>query len=386
MFHCAPFYFHEWLWSNQHTIPLLFDDCMTLLEKLQALWCKLNELIDDYNQFKDDFNEWKIEVENTLKEIQQTLVDLQNQINVIEARVSALESKVLDLQNQINNIRNDISQIQQNLTNLTTRVSNIETNLSNLQQEFNTLKNSVTNIDNQITGMATNIDQLSDRITAIENQLKALKIVVPQELFKENDMQWFMENVASPYLSALGLPATDIISDRIYTGDNAPAVSFKVGYLGFPIVYLKFPFIIDVQSHGQASNITDSTLTQHSGDVARVVSAIYRQFSKAGLFTDINLYNAPDFEITDEMKFPASYMLAGTETYMKVPHRASVEFNTVRFENTTSTQLDFRFRLTRGSKNAGLAFQGLPVAYYGSWDYITPSNMSLRVAYIAEHQ
>lgn len=47
-----------------YTQPLLFDDSMSILQKLCVIWKKLNELIEDYNTFKQDFAEWKNQVEN----------------------------------------------------------------------------------------------------------------------------------------------------------------------------------------------------------------------------------------------------------------------------------------------------------------------------------
>ena len=43
-------------WHHQFTIPLLFDDCLSLLQKVCALWAKLNDVIDALNEFNDEFN------------------------------------------------------------------------------------------------------------------------------------------------------------------------------------------------------------------------------------------------------------------------------------------------------------------------------------------
>ena len=46
----------EFCWQHQFTIPLLFDDCLSLLQKVCALWAKLNDVIDSLNEFNDQFN------------------------------------------------------------------------------------------------------------------------------------------------------------------------------------------------------------------------------------------------------------------------------------------------------------------------------------------
>ena len=55
---------HWWHFHDMYTQPLLFDDSMSILQKLCVIWKKLNELIEDYNTFKQDFAEWKNQVEN----------------------------------------------------------------------------------------------------------------------------------------------------------------------------------------------------------------------------------------------------------------------------------------------------------------------------------
>ena len=56
-------------WNHQFTIPLLFDDCLSLLQKVCALWAKLNDVIDASNKFNDKFNIWAKVVEDSLKDL-----------------------------------------------------------------------------------------------------------------------------------------------------------------------------------------------------------------------------------------------------------------------------------------------------------------------------
>ena len=173
--HCFPFYFHEFLCSNQHTIPLLFDDCMTLLEKLQALWYKLNELIGDYDKFKNDFFAWKEEVEQIINQILQEIDNINN-------RLDKIEQDIQNIKQEIQNIKNLIEQIQQDIQNIHTAISNINNRIDNLEQQINSL---------------------NQRITNIENTLADLNIVVPQELFNENNNDWFVSAIGNQYLATI---------------------------------------------------------------------------------------------------------------------------------------------------------------------------------------
>lgn len=340
--HCFPFYFHEFLCSNQHTIPLLFDDCMTLLEKLQALWYKLNELIDDYDKFKNDFFEWKAEVEQIINQILQEIENINNKLDKIEQDIQ-------NIKQEIQNIKNLIEQIQRDIQNINTAISNINNRIDNLQQQINSL---------------------NQRITNIENTLADLNIVVPQELFNENNNDWFVSAIGNQYLSTIGI-GTSLsgweISPKLYNADIRPAVSFKVGYLGFPIVYAKLPLIFR----------RPGTISANSENIKSLLLAMYNQSQKQDPFVRVTLAHAPDFDITDEFKFPAAYLV--TSTIIGNAERTELlDSNSILKTMNPSTELSVRVQLTKNSKSAGIIVSGAPVVYEADgYTY---------VSYIGEHQ
>lgn len=337
--YCLPFYFHEFLCSNQHTIPLLFDDCMTLLEKLQALWYKLNELIEDYDKFKSDFFEWKEEVEQIINQILQ----------------------------EIDNINDRLDKIEQDITDIKQDIKNIKELIEQIQNDIEDIKNSINNINQRIDNLQNQINNLDNRITNIENTLADLNIVVPVELFNENNNSWFVNNIANTYLTTIGSPSGWSAAAKLYDADINPAVSFKVGYLGFPIVYAKLPLIFR-----KAGTIADN-----SSSIATLMLAMYRQSQKADPFVRIQLATAPQFTITDEFKFPAAYLV--TSTQIGDAKRTELT-GASSFLSTlnSSTELSVRVQLTQGSKNAGIIVSGAPVVYEADgYTY---------VAYIGEHQ
>lgn len=342
--HCLPFYFHEFLCSNQHTIPLLFDDCMTLLEKLQALWYKLNELIEDYDKFKNDFFAWKEEVEQIINQILQ-------EIDNINKRLDKIEQDITNIKQDIKNIKDLIEQIQRDIDNIHTAISNINKRIDNLEQRINSL---------------------NQRITNIENTLADLNIVVPQELFHENNNDWFVSAVGNNYLSAISENTGSslagwAISPKLYNDDISPAVSFKVGYLGFPIVYAKLPLIFR----------RAGTISANSSQINALLLAMYNQSQKADPFVRITLAKAPDFEITDEFKFPAAYLI--TSTGIGNAERTELLDSNATFSTmNTSTELSVRVQLTKNKLSAGIIVSGAPVVYEADgYTY---------VAYIGEHQ
>lgn len=95
-------------WHHQFTIPLLFDDCLSLLQKVCALWAKLNDVIDTLNKFNDDFNVWAKSVEDSLK-------DLYAKYTALEARVTKNEQDIKKNAQDIVNIKQQLQSITEDL-------------------------------------------------------------------------------------------------------------------------------------------------------------------------------------------------------------------------------------------------------------------------------
>ena len=77
-------------WNHQFTIPLLFDDCLSLLQRVCALWAKLNDVIDSLNDFNAEFNSWAKSVEDSLK-------DLYAKYSALESRVTKNEQDIASI-------------------------------------------------------------------------------------------------------------------------------------------------------------------------------------------------------------------------------------------------------------------------------------------------
>ena len=376
-------YWHAWhhIGCIQHTLPLLFDDCLTVLEKLDALWCKLNDLITDYDEFKSDFEQWKDEVEDTIDDIITELGKLDTRLDSLEGRMDTAESAIAALQTTVAELRTDLTALQTTVTNLGNRLTTAEGNISSLQT-------SVSNLGNQITNLGSDLAALANRVTALENLLSNLNIVVPEELFKENDIDWFITNVSSPWLLQMGLsPATytplrKIIPVATDVG-TIPAVSFKVGVLGFPIVQAKIPLMY---SFTPASNITDeaSFLANIASDptMRAFVTAVQNKANTAEAFANITLYNAPTFNPGDNIKFSGDYAIfaqpGSTSQTVGVEYLANGNYNAIR---TSNCEVGIRMALTQGSTSAHLAIAVDKIcAYYCSLD------SKVYIMLLSEHQ
>ena len=228
-------------WHHQFTIPLLFDDCLSLLQKVCALWAKLNDVIDALNEFNNEFNTWAKSVEESLK-------DLYAKYEALDTRVTNIEEQLQSIQNELTNIKNDISNIEQRLDNIETRVSNVENEITNIKQ-------SISNINNSITQIQADMSALEARVKKLEDLLKNLNIIPPQTILDltDNDSvwttvwgkwwDWFCANIID--FASSDSKSNWTLSNNLKWHDTVtkPKRTIQIGYLGQPVALVKLPFI-----------------------------------------------------------------------------------------------------------------------------------------------
>lgn len=228
-------------WHHQFTIPLLFDDCLSLLQKVCALWAKLNDVIDALNKFNDEFNAWAKIVEESLK-------DLYAKYEALDTRVTNIEEQLQSIQNELTNIKNDISNIEQ-------RLDNVENRISNVENEITDIKQSISNINNSITQIQADLSALEARVKKLEDLLKNLNIIPPQTILDltDNDSvwatvwgawwDWFCTNVIN--FASSDSKSNWTLSNNLKWHDTVtkPQRTIQIGYLGQPVALVKLPFI-----------------------------------------------------------------------------------------------------------------------------------------------
>lgn len=228
-------------WHHQFTIPLLFDDCLSLLQKVCALWAKLNDVIDALNNFNDEFNAWAKSVEESLK-------DLYAKYEALDTRVTNIEEQLQSIQNELTNIKNDISNIEQ-------RLDNVENRISNVENEITDIKQSISNINNSITQIQADLSALEARVKKLEDLLKNLNIIPPQTILDltDNDSvwatvwgawwDWFCTNVIN--FASSDSKSNWTLSNNLKWHDTVtkPKRTIQIGYLGQPVALVKLPFI-----------------------------------------------------------------------------------------------------------------------------------------------
>jgi archaellum component FlaC len=326
-------------WHHQFTIPLLFDDCLSLLQKVCALWAKLNDVIDALNEFNDEFNAWAKSVEESLK-------DLYAKYEALDTRVTNIEEQLQNIQTELNNIKNDI-------TNINQRVDNIENRVSNIENEITDIKQSISNINNSITQIQADMTALEARVKKLEDLLKNLNIIPPQTILDltDNDSvwatvwgawwDWFCTNIID--FASGDSKSNWELSNNLKWHDTVtkPKRTIQIGYLGQPVALVKLPFIAVRKSVWTSK----PTIPQ--------INAVAPNFKADALYPANGFFNltlTQEFGYTmDEVKLMTSYIpfLTKDSTIVKIDNKWAY--------TSFAVQADVRLQIPKTGTNAKLA-------------------------------
>ena len=326
-------------WHHQFTIPLLFDDCLSLLQKVCALWAKLNDVIDSLNDFNAEFNAWAKSVEDSLK-------DLYTKYEALDTRVTNIEEQLQSIQNELTNIKNDISNIEQRLDNIETRVSNVENEITDIKQ-------SISNINNSITQIQADMTALEARVKHLEDLLKNLNIIPPQTILDltDNDSawatvwgewwNWFCANIID--FASGDNKSNWALSNNLKWHDTVtqPKRTIQIGYLGQPVALVKLPFIA-VRKNVWTSKPTVAQINQVAPHFK--TNALY----PANGFFDLTLTQEFGY-VMDEVKLMTSYIPFLTRDSVIVKIDNSLAYTSF------AVQTDVRLQIPKNGTSAKLA-------------------------------
>lgn len=326
-------------WHHQFTIPLLFDDCLSLLQKVCALWAKLNDVIDALNEFNAEFNAWAKSVEESLK-------DLYAKYEALDTRVTNIENELESIQTELTNIKNDISNIEQ-------RLDNVENRISNVENEITDIKQSISNINNSITQIQADLSALEARVETLENLLKNLNIIPPQTILDltNNDSawatvwgawwDWFCTNVID--FSRGDSKSNWELSNNLKWHDTVtkPKRTIQIGYLGQPVALVKLPFI------AVRKNVWTSKPTIEQ------INAVTPNFKTNALYPANGFFN---LTLTQEFGYNMDEVKLMT-SYIPFLTKDSVIAKVDRYWAYTSfaVQTDVRLQIPKTGTNAKLA-------------------------------
>lgn len=285
-------------WCNQYTIPLLFDDCLSLLQKVCALWAKLNEVIEALNKFNDDFNKWAIGIESQIS-------DLYSKYTALENRVSKNESDIASIYKQLTTLK-------ESLTALTNRISTLEGKVDTLETVVQSLKTDIGNISNQVSQLRADLTALENRVAALEELLKNLNIIPPVTVYEASQSE-FQSGVWADWWTWMknhvtfkeGAPVGSWeFSQNLYYWDTVTSLPhiFQIGQLAQPVTLIKMPFI------AVCKNVISSSDVPSLSTIANIAPHFnLNTFTPSDGFFNFAL--TKEFRNTmDEVKFQTSYI------------------------------------------------------------------------------
>ena len=304
-------------WHHQFTIPLLFDDCLSLLQKVCALWAKLNDVIDALNEFNAEFNAWAKSVEESLK-------DLYAKYQALDTRVTNIENELKSIQTELTNIKNDISNIEQRLDNVENRLTTVEGDITNIEQRLDNVENRLTTVEGDITNIRQSISNINEsieilesdltaletRVKKLEDLLKNLSIIPPIDIYNATDEEfknglwqnwWNWMRQILTFRDGAPVERWEYSPNVVWwdTTTHLPRY-FQLGRISQPLTLCKLPFIAVCK--GAFDHLPSLSEIPH-------VVPTYTNFAftpKNGFF-DFTL--SSEFGYTmDEIKFQTSYI------------------------------------------------------------------------------
>lgn len=334
-------------WNHQFTIPLLFDDCLSLLQKVCALWAKLNDVIDSLNDFNVEFNAWAKSVENSLK-------DLYAKYNALESRVSKNEQDIASIKQKLASIESELNTIKNNISDINQRLNNIESRLSNAENEITSIKNSISNINKSITQIQSDISALETRVKHLEDLLKNLNIIPPQTVLDLTNNESAWRNVWDSWwnwfcANVITFASGDSKSNWQYSANlkwhdttTQPTRKIQIGYLGQPVCSFKLPFIA-VRKSVWNSKPTFDQIMQAAPKFT--TNTLY----PANGFFDLSLTKEFGF-VMDEVKLMTSYIpfLTQQSQLVKIVNSSVAQYS-------FSIQADVRMKVPEHGLSAKLS-------------------------------
>lgn len=297
-------------WHHQFTIPLLFDDCLSLLQKVCALWAKLNDVIDALNEFNNEFNAWAKSVEDSLKDLYAKYTALEARVTKNEQDIENIKQQLQSIQTELNDIKNSITNIENRLDNVENRLDNVENRLTTVESEINNINQSIANINNSITQIQADLTALEARIENLENLLKNLNIIPPIDIYNatEEEFQnglwqnWWNWLQSKLYFQSPAPYESWEYSPNVVCWDSITHLPryFQLGRISQPLTLCKLPFVAVCKG-----------VFDHEPTIDELKNASPRynlnQFTAGNGFFNFTLTTPFGYSM-DEIKFQTSYI------------------------------------------------------------------------------
>lgn len=311
-------------WHHQFTIPLLFDDCLSLLQKVCAIWGKVNDIIGALNDFNEEFNVWAKSVETQLKDLyakytalearvtknEQDIANIKNDLVNIKERLASCENAILQIQREIASIKVTLGEHGESIRQLQNTVNNHTSQISALTTSIDNLRNELVEVKNSIASLTATVTALEARVKKLEDLLKNLNIIPPIDIYNATDEE---------FKNGLWVKWWEWLKPKLAFKDSAPADRweyspnviwwdttthlpryFQLGRISQPLTLCKLPFVAVCKGvFSQKANL--------NGIITSAPQFNEAAFTAGNGFFDFPLTKAFGYTM-DEIKFQTSYI------------------------------------------------------------------------------
>jgi hypothetical protein len=306
---------HYW---TQRVLPLVFDESLSYVEKINKLEYNINELINDYNTFG----------QNVVSEINTFEEETTNQINTFVQQIT----------NEINTFKSDITnQLNTFETTITSRQNAFETSISELVQEFVTIINY--NIDTFKQTMTTQQEEFENRVTEqnqqfrtqVNSDINAMQEVVneiPNTVTTQVNaitQPWLVANVPAMVESSVANNVNKVFDvDQLYNSGTSSTIGDINNWTDTGIYFgttnsefLNFP-----ESVGAGYNFC--CIVGHSAD-----TSVYNPLQQNLYISNGNVYYRPQSDIQQWDNWYKSNI-----SVTNIPYNTTIDFNTYFYTST----------------------------------------------------
>ena len=295
---------HYW---TQRVLPLVFDESLSYVEKINKLEYNINELINNYNSFG----------QNVVTEINSFEEETTNQIN----------SFIQQITNEINTFKNDITnQITTFETNLTARQNSFETRILEITEEFETtINNDIATFKQTIT---TQQEEFENRVNSNINTMQEVVNEIPNTVATQVNaitQPWLVANVPAMVESSVANNVNKVFDvDHLYNSGTSPSIDDINNWTDTGIYFgtTSSDFVNFPESVGSGYNFM--CIVGHSVD-----TTVYSPLQQNLYISNGNIYYRSQSDIQAWDNWYKSNI-----SVTNIPYNTTIDFNTYFYTST----------------------------------------------------
>lgn len=207
---------------------------VTMQAKLDALDAKIVDVQNDIVTIQTRLGDIQMNIsalDAKIVDVQNGIATIQTTLGDIQASLSDLDAKITDVQNGIATIQTDIGNIQTSLSNLNAKITSLQGDIANVQTSLGDIQVSLEDINATVVANANSLDDLKGSAAEIKTSLGDI----------EGTITDIKDGIAT-IKTDMGTVKTDVSDIKTTTQDTSGSVSttlyWEIGVLVLVIITL----------------------------------------------------------------------------------------------------------------------------------------------------